>query len=804
MDRLMRDLRFALRQMARAPGFTAAAVFVLAIGIGTSTAIFGVVDNILLRPLDIPDADRVVWLCEEHEQTGCIPVTPANAYDWADAAQTVDAIGLARGAAYRLYRDGESEGLAAGWATPGLFRTLGASAMLGRLIQDDDMAPRGDGHVAVVTEPFWRTRLGADPEAIGRSLVLDDESYTVIGVLPADVQVPVVDWPQLWVPLPFDPRGGQDARVWHGFRGYGLLADGYSPADAEAELNRIQAGIAAAYPDAVEGWTVRVQPVKDIIVGRSRPLLLLFLGAVVVVLIIVSVNLASFLLARATNRARELAIRAALGADRSALIRQLLSEAGLLGLFGGLAGIIAALWATAAFVALAPPGVPRIDEVTVDGRVLAFGVGITFLSALIFGLAPASRVRAFNLTETLKDSRSGTGDRRTSRLRQLLVVTELALALALVLSAGLLLRSFGTLVAWDPGFDYHQVLTFQVYPPQTRYPDDHTLVAFYRDMKEQLEGLPGVTSVGTASAGPLFGGDDGTLGFQIEGRSPVPVQEAPRARWYDVGPGYFTTLGVPVVQGRNLTEADALGSTPAVLINEAFARREWPDSSPIGSRLHIQGWDIDATVVGVVATTRPLQPDEAPEAELYISNRQRPRWASYFILRVDGDPTALAPAVRELVSGLDPDIDAVRLATLEDNLADRLVGPRFNLLLVAIFAFVALLLGATGVYGVIAYSVALRTREIGIRMALGAARKTVLAGVVVDGLKLVGAGLLAGAIVAAIFTRLLRGVIVGVQPTDPVALIGTILVLAAAGVAAALIPALRASRTDPVEAIRAE
>jgi putative ABC transport system permease protein len=474
-------------------------------------------------------------------------------------------------------------------------------------------------------------------------------------------------------------------------------------------------------------------------------------------------------------------------------------------LFGGVAGIIAALWATAAFVALAPPGVPRIDEVAMDGRILAFGLGITFLSALIFGLAPASRVRAFNLTETLKDGRSDTGDRRSSRLRQLLVVTELALALALVLSAGLLLRSFGTLVAWNPGFDYHQVLTFQIYPPQSRYPDGASVVAFYRDAKDQLEGLPGVTSVGTASAGPLFGGDDGTVPFQIQGRPPVPIQEAPRARWYDVGPGYFPTLGLPIVQGRNLTEADALGQTPAILVNEAFAQREWPDGgSPVGARLHIPDWDMDATVVGVVPTMKPLQPDAMPEPQFYISNRQRPRWASYFLLRVDGDPTALAPAVRQLVSGLGPDIEAYRLATLEDNLADRLVGPRFNLLLVAIFALVALLLGATGVYGVIAYAVALRTREIGIRMALGAGRREVLMGVVVDGLKLVGAGLLAGAVVAVIFTRLLQGVLVGVQATDPVALIGTVLVLAAAGAAASLFPALRAARTDPVEAIRAE
>ena len=802
MDRLMMDLRYALRQMARAPGFTAAAVLVLALGIGTSTAIFGVVDNILLRPLDLPDSDRVVWLCEEHEQTGCIPVTVPNATDWAERAESFEAIGVGRSWSHRLRQDGESVGVRSGLATPGLFRALGARTGRGRLLQEDDMLPEGDARSVVVSHGFWRTQLGGRPDAVGSTMLLDEEAYTVVGVLADGVEVPRLEWIDVWVPLHFAP-GDEENRDWHGFRGYGRLADGVSVAEAEAELNRIQADLAQVHPDAVEGWTVRVRTVKDVIVGSARPLLLLFLGAVVVVLLIVSVNLASFLLARATNRARELAVRSALGADRSTLVGQLLAEAGLLGLLGGMAGVVAAVWLTDAFVALAPPGVPRIDEVGIDGRVLAFGLGITFLSALIFGLAPATRVRS-NLTETLKDGRSGTGDRRSARLRQALVVTELALALALVLSAGLLLRSFGTLVAWDPGFEIEELATFQLFPPNTRYPDDEALIGFYRDAGERLAAIPGVESVGSASAGPLFGGSDGTVPFQVAGRPAVPLQDAPRARWYDVGAGYFPTLGVPILEGRNLAETDDLGSTPVVVINQALALRLWPDASPVGARLRIPDMEMEATVVGVVPSFRPFNPDEPPAPALYLSNRQMVRGATHFVLRTDGDPANVFPAVRQVVAGLDPEVEAVRLAPMESSLGRQLVGPRFNMLLVGLFALVALVLGATGVYGVIAYAVALRTREIGIRMALGADRRAVLRSVLGDGLRLVALGLAAGVVAAWVFTGLLRGVIVGVEATDPVAVLGTVLVLGATGLTAALVPALRAARTDPVEAMRAE
>lgn len=803
MDRFMRDLRFGFRQMTRAPGFTAVAVLVLGLGIGTSTAIFGAVDNILFRPLDLPGSERLVWLCEEHEQTGCIPVTPPNAADWAERAGSLEAIGLGRGTSFRLHREGGSEGIGGGLATPGLFRALGVSAARGRLLQADDMLPRGGGRVVVLSHELWQTELGGAPDVIGQTLTLDDETYTVIGILPAGVVVPRLEWVRLWVPLPFDARS-EENRDWHGFRGYGRLAEGVLPSEAERELNRIQAELAAVYPEAVRGWSVRVRPMKEVVVGSTRPLLLLFLGAVAVVLLIVSVNLASFLLARATNRARELAVRSALGADRPALVRQLLVEAGLLAACGGAVGVLAAVWAADAFVALAPPGVPRIDEVGIDGRVLAFGLAATGASAMIFGLAPISRIRAFDLAGVLKTGRGGIGDRRSSGLRRALVVTELALALALVLSAGLLLRSFGAFVAWDPGFDIGEVLTFQVYPPTSRYPDDEAVVGFYRDARERLAAIPGVESVGTASAGPLFGGSDGTSPFLVEGGAEIPIQDAPRVRWYDVGPGYFPTLGVPIIAGRNLSDDDGLGHTPTALVNEIMAARHWPGGSPVGARLQLPVWETDVTVVGVVPAIRPLQPDATPEPALYVSNRQYPRWATHFVLRTDGDPLRVAGAVREVVAGLDPDVEAIRLATMEASLADRLVGPRFNVLLVGLFAVIAVVLGATGVYGVIAYAVALRTREIGIRMALGADRDQVLRSVLRDGLRLVGLGLGAGIVAALVFTRLLRGVIVGVQPTDPLAVGGTVAVMAVTGLAAALVPAIRAARTDPVEAIRTE
>jgi putative ABC transport system permease protein len=803
MDRFLMDLRFGARQLARSPGFTAAAVLVLAVGIGGSTAIFGAVDHILLRPLDLPDSDRLVRLCESHAEEGCFGVAPPSAEAWSERSRTLEAVGLARSTFRRMRDGGEAVGISAGLATPGLFRALDVAPARGRLLRDDDVIPAGTGRVAVVTDAFWRSELGGAPDVVGRSLVLDDQEHTIIGVLPADVAIPRFDWVRVWIPLDFDP-GAEENRDWRGFRGYGRLVPGATVADAAAELETIQADLAAAYPEAMRGWGAEVVRMKDFLVGDVRPLLLLFLAAVGVVLLTVSVNLASILLARATTRTRELAVRSALGAGRAALVRQLLVEAGLLALLGGAVGVLVALWTTDALVALAPASVPRLDEVAVDGRVLAFALAVTAASAVVFGLAPVARLRRLDIGVALKDARSGGATRRDTRARRALVAVELALAVTLVLSAGLLLRSFRTLSAWDPGFDYDRILTFQVFAPDSRYESEEALADLYRRARQRLEAIPGVEGVGSASAGPLFGGSDGATPFLIRGAAEVPLQDAPRVRWYDAGPGYFPTLGMETIVGRNLREEDRVGSTPTALVNEAMARRYWPDGSPVGVRLSLPQWGTEVDVVGVVPDLRPFLPGEAVEPAVYVSNRQRVRRATFFILRTEGDPATLAPAVRAAMAELDPEMEPSRVTPLTENLADRLVAPRFNALLVSVFAIIALVLGAAGVYGVVAYAVALRTREFGIRMALGAARDEILRSVLRDGLRPLFAGLVAGLAGALLFTRLLEGLLHGVQPTDPGALLGTVLVLGTTALVASAVPALRASRTDPVVALRSE
>jgi putative ABC transport system permease protein len=803
MSRLALDLRYALRQSARAPGFTVAAVLVLGVGIGFSTAIFSAVDHILLRPLDLPDSDRLVRICEDHPQEGCFSVSTANAADWADRATSLVAVGVARETGFRMQVGDEVIRVGGAFGTPGLFDALGVPAERGRLVQDDDLVPVGSGRVVVVSHGLWQDELGADPDALGRELVLDGEPHTVIGILPAGLEVPQMSWtPRLWLPPTFDPRAVEN-RSWRGFRGFGRLADGATAERAETELRAIQASLAEDYPDALRGWGARVTPMKEHVVGRARPLLLLFLGAVGAVLLIVSVNLASLLLARATTREHEFAVRAALGAERRALVGQLLVEAGVLAVLGGAVGVVVALWATGGFVALAPGSIPRIDEVMVDARVLAFATAVTAGVALVFGLAPVASLRRVGARGVLRE-RAGSGGRRGAGARRWLVAFELALALVLVLTAGLLTRSFATLSRWDPGFEVERLLTFQLYPPMERYGTRDDLVALYREARERFAAIPGVQAVGSASAGPLFGGSDGSTPFLVEGRPEVPIQDAPRVAWFDAGPGYFPTLGVPVIEGRNLAETDRRGEPTVALVNETMARRHWPDGSPIGASISLPQWETVVRVVGVVPDFQPFLPDDPVEPAIYVSNRQRPRGASFFVLRTDGDPTALASAVREAVAELDPEMEPAALSPLADHFRDQLVAPRFNMLLVALFALVALALGVAGIYAVMAYAVALRTREVGIRMALGADRDAILRSVIADGARIVAVGVVAGLAAALAVAGLLRGLLHGVAPTDPWALAGTTALLAGAALAAVLVPAVRATRTDPMEALRAE
>jgi len=779
-------------------------VLVTALGIGSSTAVFTVVDHILFRPLDLPDSERIVAVCQLAPQgTQFCGASPPNSIDWERRSRSFTALGIGRVEAMALRTDQGATGISVGMATAGFLRSLGVSPLLGRLIEEDDLPPRGAGHVLVLSHELWQNDFGGNRDILGQTITLDEESFTVIGVLPAGLRMPRFDFARAWRPLPFDPTNERN-RDWPGFRALGRLAPNVTVAQAQADLTDVHRGIVEEHPDVLAGTSITVYRMRDHLVASARPVLLVFLGAVVIVLLIVSVNVASLLLTRATARDREFVVRSALGATTATLARQLLIESGLLAALGGLMGVLVSFWATDLFLWLAPAGIPRLDEVGVDGRVLGFAVLTTGLVAAIFGVAPLARLRGMAVAARLREGHGLAAGRPTQQARRALVVLQLALALMLLVGSGLLFRSFSALLAWEPGFATSGLLTFQVYPNSGRYQNRASVLALYREAEANLLALPGVRAVGTTSAGPLFGGGDGTAAFQVEGEPVLPIDQAPTVAWYDVSPDYFATLGVPLRAGRAITEADVEGSAPVALVNEAFVRHHSPDRSPLGQHLTLPELGLGIEIVGVVADIQPFDPAEEPAPEIYLSNRQMTRWASYFVLRTDVDPSTLGSAVAATLASIDDELVPSRLATLDELAARARVGPRFNLALVGLFALIALILGVVGIYGVMAYTVALRTREIGIRMALGAEGRQVLRWIGAEGLTLIASGLVVGLICALAFSRFLSGMLHGVAPTDPIAYGSMILLLAVAGIAACLIPALRASRIDPTIAIREE
>jgi len=556
MDRLRADLRFALRLLTRRPGFTAMVVIVTALGIGSSTAVFTVVDHILFRPLDLPESERIVTVCQtDQEGEQYCTTAPPNARDWERRSRSFSSLGIGRVERMALRIDRRATGINVGMATAGFLPALGVNPVIGRLIHEGDLPPTGTGHVVVLSYEFWQDDFGGDPGILGRTLTLDEESFTVVGVLPGRLRVPRADNARAWRPLPFDPADEHN-RDWPGFRAFGRLSPGVTLAQAEADLADVHRGIVEEHPDVLAGSGVRVHRTREYVVASARPMLLVFLGAVVVVLLIVSVNVASLLLTRATARDREFVVRSALGATTRTLARQLLIESGLLAALGGLVGVLVSFWATDLFLWLAPAGIPRLDEVRVDARVLGFAVTATALVAAIFGLAPLARLRGLAVGARLREGHGLAAGRPTQRARRALVILQLAMALTLLIGGGLLFRSFTALLAWEPGFPTAGVLTFQVFPNSGRYRDHDAVLMLYRQAEADLNALPGVRAVGTTSAGPLFGGGDGTTAFNIEGQPQLPIDQAPTVAWYDVSPGYFATLGFPQRAGRAEIRSD--------------------------------------------------------------------------------------------------------------------------------------------------------------------------------------------------------------------------------------------------------
>jgi putative ABC transport system permease protein len=796
---LVADLRHALRSLRSHLAFTATAVVTLALGMGATTTIYGIVDGIVLRPLAFPNADRLVAVCEKYPgaTSDWCSISPPNVEDIAKRSKAIEAIGIGRSWPYHLSTADGSEPVNGGIVTPDLFRALGVRPVLGRLFERSDLLGR-ESTVAILSYEMWQTRFGAAPDVVGRRIVLDGKPVTVVGVLPAGFQLPRFPAVALWRTVHVNPAD-EENREWRGFVAYGLRREGTSLASASAELAGIATQLRGEHFAKTGGWDLHMESLQDLVVGGVRPVLILFLAAVSFILLIACANVANLLLARAGSRSRELALRAAVGANRWRLVRGLLVESFGLAAAGALLGILLAELGTIAFKSLAPAGIPRMSDVRIDGRVLAFALTLSVATTLVFGLAPAWFAARTDPMNTLREGgRSSTpGSALSARL---LVVAELALALVLLTGAGLLTRSFAARAAWNPGFERDHLLTFSAFAPVDRYKDRDAVAALLRRMESELSAIPGVERAGSASGGPLFGGD-GTDDVVYTNRS--GAARAPAA-WYDMSPSYFATLGVPVVGGRGLSEADGPGTPTVVVVNETLARRFWPGDSPIDRQISLFSNRMQVRVVGVVRDVAPPTPGAAVLPELYWSNRQEPRPYTYFLLRTSVAPASVMRDVRARLRAIDPNLRPMDGATMPDLVAIALRAPRFQMLLLAAFSLTALLLAAVGTYGLFAYRVSRRTREIGIRLALGAQARQIVASVLRDGLRIAGAGIAIGVVAGLLAGRAMRGLVVGVSEFDLATMVASCGVLVAVTVAACLIPARSAARVDPVVTLTVE
>jgi predicted permease len=798
MDSLLRDLTFALRTLRRARGFTLAVVATIALGIGANTAIFTILDGIALRPLPFANSERVVSLCETHVQVGdyCIG-SPPQVADFADLSDSLVDAGVARTWSFTMRDDEGSVAIPTGIATPGYLRVQGLEPQLGRLFDESELVD-GANRVVVLTHGFWQARLGGDPDIVGRQLIFGETPYTVVGVLAQDAWMHRFAWVQMWAPLTVTPEQ-TDNRDWRGFVSLGLLAEGTTLEQAREELEGVRLGLEQAYPDTNAGWGLRVDRLRDRVAGPVRPMLLLFLGAVGFVLLIGCANVANLLLVRSTERTGEFAVRASLGAGRGRLLRQLLTESLVLSLLGGVAGFVLAGLVTEAFLALAPGNIPRLDEVGLDLRVFGFALLLSMTTAVVFGLVPAWRAARTDVNETLKSTRHG--DARSGGLRSALVVAEMALALMLLLGAGLLARSFTTLLDWDPGFDRTNLVTISALADFSRFDTGPQIVQAFDDIGEAIGAVPGVEAVGQTSAGPLFGGRE-TGGLAIAGREvPLPEDQI-SVRWYDIDPHYFGAMGIALVRGRGFADTDDAASVPVAIVNETMVRRFFPEEDPLGQRVTVE--EHEAQIVGVVQDVRPFLPNQATGPEIFWPRRQFPRGATFFVVRSGLPLTSLREQVLEGAGQAAPDVRLSRFRPLEEWAGMELVEPRFRVALVAAFALVAVLLSAIGTYGVIAYTVASRTHEIGVRMALGAHPGVITRGVVRSGVRLALIGIAMGVLGGLLLGRTLASMLYGMPAGDPATYVAASAVFLVVAALASWLPARRASRVDPMRALRVE
>jgi putative ABC transport system permease protein len=802
MGTFVQDLRYALRMLCRSPGFTFVAALTLALGIGTNTTIFSGISALLLKPLPYANAGR---LAEIQPGGANVGACKAVLVDLRERLRGFDAIASYNLWTFVLTGDGAAEPLTAVRATGNLFDVLGASPLLGRTLLPADSAP-GAQRVVVLSYGFWQRHFGSDPGVVGRTLQLSQGSSggatRVVGVMPPDFAFPTAT-AQMWAPNPLDPAGLDYDTTY--LQLLGRLVPGVGAAAARREVTATVAALcaedAACNPNALDN--ARVLPLREALVGNVRPILLLLLGAVGFVLLIGCANVANLLLMRAAVRERELAIRAALGAGRSRVARQLLTESLAIAGIGGALGILTAVWGSGMLRAALPAELLGAADIRVDLRVLAFAGAAVLLAAVLAGLFPAVGATRTNLHAALLDRGAAGAQRARRRALSALVVAEFALALVLAVGAGLMIRTFANLSAEDPGFARAGVLSLQVSTPSSTY-DDAADRAFWRELLERVDALPGVQSAGAIHLLPL--GVSNWVGqLTIEGR-PLPNGEPPRQiDWRVATPGYFETLRIPLLAGRVFTDRDREAGEQVALINETAAMRDFPGEDPVGRRIRTVPFEGEwATIVGVVGDTKDTTLAGPARPQTYRVHAQRPMGAMALLVRTAGNPLQLAGPIRDVVRTIDDDVTVSNVRPLTRVAADSIAQPRLLTGLLFAFGVLALLLGAVGLYGVMAYGTVQRTREFGVRLALGARTREVLGLVARDAIKLAGVGVGVGVAGALMLSRLLESQLYGVTPIDPFAFAGAVVLLAAVALAAALAPALRAARTDPMQALRWE
>ncbi len=806
---LGQDIHYGLRILRKNPAFTAIAVIALALGIGANSAIFSVVNAILLKPLPYQNPDQLVMIWEEATHLG-FPKdtpTPANFLDWRQQSTGFEGMAATSYRSFNLTGVGEPERLDGRRVSANLFDVLGVKPIVGRTFVPQEDKP--GTKVVLLNESLWQRRFGGDSSVVGRALNLNGEPYTVIGVLPHTVRLPAsVNWSdQVWVPLAFSSEEATN-RGAHYLEVLARMKAGVTLPKAQAEMDTIAARLAKQYPDfnARRGAVVRL--LHEEIVGDMKSALFILLGAVAFVLLIACANVANLLLARAAVRQKEIALRLALGANRARLIKQLVVESILLSLMGAAVGLGLAYYGLDVLTRFIPKDVAHADTIAIDGKVLLFTLGVAVVTGLIFGLAPAIQASHLNLNETLKEGgRDSNAGVRGKRLRSSLVIAEVATSFILLIGAGLLINSFFHLRNLDPGFRADHLLALNVDLPEVRYPDTQRRSTFFDEVKRRMQTLPGAQSVAVASNLPFTYNGDST-NIAVQGVPDPPIDEWPDVIYRTVGPGYFATMGIPLMRGRDFSDQDTLDRAPMVVISEKTARHYWPNEDPIGKQLKpgsTTSGDPWRTVVGVVKDVRQNDFIAEPKMQMYFSYRQmKDLLPNALVVRTSVDPLSLATSARNTIWAVDKDQPVANIDSMEHIVAGAVARQRFSTLLLALFAGVALVLAAVGIYGVMSYSVAQQTHEIGVRIALGAQRSDVLKMTVKQALKLVGFGLACGLIVAFVLTRVMASLLFGISATDPTTFLSIALIQLLVALLASYLPAIRATQVDPVIALRAQ